>query len=226
VTRLGKGRAGHGLDTSTNGNWARTGHEHEWELGTDWARARAGTGHGLGTGTGGTRHELGTITSRTGHRTGHGRGRWNNGWPLLVYDGGWTTTISASARCTNQDLISTKHHSRSKGRNDDRIASLSHRTRGRYKNLPPPTTERTDGYIEEHVFGNFQNFREPRFKMLKPGFWVFSPSSGKGVNTRTDNLRVHMAGSDTRTTSVGTTPRSGWLEWHSHGCLKVTGNIY
>jgi len=35
-------------------------------------------------------------------------------------------------------------------------------------------TERTIGYIEERVFGNFQNFREPRFKMSEPGFWVFS----------------------------------------------------
>jgi len=53
----------------------------------------------------------------------------------------------------------------------------------------PPTTERIGGYIEERVFGNFQNFREPKFKMSEPGFWVFSPSSGKGANTRTDNLR-------------------------------------
>ncbi len=125
---------------------------------------------------------------------------------------------------TNQDLISTKHRSRPKGRNDGRIASLSHRTRGGYKNLPlPPTTERTGSYIEECVFENFQNFREPRFKMSEPGFWVFSPPSGKGVNTRTDNLKIHTAGSDTRTTSVGTTARSGWLEWRSHGCPMVTG---
>jgi hypothetical protein len=44
--------------------------------------------------------------------------------------------------------------------------------------------------------------------MSEPGFWVFSPMSGKGVNTRTDNLRVHTAGSDTHTTSVGTTALS------------------
>jgi len=37
-------------------------------------------------------------------------------------------------------------------------------------------------------------------------------TSGKGVNTRTDNLRVHTADSDTRTTLVKTTARSGWLE--------------
>jgi hypothetical protein len=42
--------------------------------------------------------------------------------------------------------------------------------------------------------------------MSEPGFWVFSPPSDKGVNTRTnDNLRVHTIDSDTRTTSVGTT---------------------
>ncbi len=64
-------------------------------------------------------------------------------------------------------------------------------------------TERTDDYIEERVFENFQNFREPRFKMLEPRFWVFSPPSGKGVNTRTDNLKVHTAGFDTRTSQSG-----------------------
>ncbi len=144
---------------------------------------------------------------------------------MSLCDGGWTTTVFAPARCTNQDLISIKHSNRPKGRNDGRIASLSHRTRGGYKNLPlaPPTTERTGGFIEEHVFENFQNFWEPRFKMSELGFWVFSPPSGKGVNTRTDNLRVHTASYDTRTTSVGTTARSRWLEWRSHGCPKVMG---
>ncbi len=136
---------------------------------------------------------------------------------MSVCDGGWTTTVSAPTRCTNQDLISIKHHSRPKGRNDGWIASLSHRTRGRYKNLPsPPTTERTDGYTKERVF--FQNFREPRFKMLEPGFWVFSPLSRKGVNTRTDNLRVHTAGFDTHTTSIGTTALS-------HNIVFICGNI-
>jgi hypothetical protein len=82
----------------------------------------------------------------------------------------------------------------------------------------PPTIERTDNYIEERVFENFQNFQEPRFKMLEPGFWVFSPPSGKGVNIRTDNLRVHTAGSDTRTTSVGTTTLT-------HNIVFICGDI-
>ncbi len=72
--------------------------------------------------------------------------------------------------------------------------------------------------MEERVFENFRNFREPRFKMLEPGFWVFSPPSGKGVNTRTDNLRVHTAGSGTHTTSVETTALS-------HNIVFICGDI-
>jgi len=87
------------------------------------------------------------------------------------------------------------------------------------KIFPSPTTiERTDYYIEERVFKKIQNFREPKFKMSKPRFWVFSPSSGKGVNTRTDNLRVHTADSDIRTTSIGTTALS-------HNIIFICRNI-
>jgi hypothetical protein len=86
------------------------------------------------------------------------------------------------------------------------------------KTFPFPITERNDGYIEECVFRNFQNFRKPRFKMSESGFWVFSPLSGKGENTRTDNLRVHKASSDTRTTLVGTTALS-------HNIVFICGDI-
>ncbi len=54
--------------------------------------------------------------------------------------------------------------------------------------------------------------------MLELGFWVFSPPSSKGVNTQTDNLRVHMTGFDTRTTSVGTTALS-------HNIVLIYGDI-
>jgi hypothetical protein len=92
-----------------------------------------------------------------------------------------TTTISAPARCTNQDLISTKHHNRSKGRNDGRIASLSHRTRDGYKNLPPPpTTERTDGYIEERVFRISKTFGNQGSKCQNRGFGFFHPRRVRG----------------------------------------------
>jgi hypothetical protein len=59
--------------------------------------------------------------------------------------------------------------------------------------------------------------------MSKPGFWVFSPPSGKGVNTRTNNLRVHTAGSDTHTTSVETTALNHkycFYLWE-YKCLRV-----
>jgi len=105
--------------------------------------------------------------------------------------------------------VFTKHCSRPKGRNDGRIAFLSHRTRGGYKNLPlpPPTTERTDDYIEEHVFENFPKLSGTKVQNVKIEVLGFL-MSGKGVNTRIDNLRVHMAGFDIRTMSVGTTARS------------------
>jgi len=66
------------------------------------------------------------------------RGRWSSRRSVSVCDGGWTTTVSTPARCTNQDMIFTKHRSRPKRKNDGRIASLSHHTRGVYKNLPLP----------------------------------------------------------------------------------------
>jgi hypothetical protein len=76
---------------------------------------------------------------------GGGRGRWSMQRA--------TTTVSAPARCTNQDLISTNHRSRPKGRNDGRIASLSHRTRGGYKNLPlPPPLPKEPTVIWRNVF--------------------------------------------------------------------------
>jgi hypothetical protein len=59
--------------------------------------------------------------------------------------------------------------------------------------------------------------------MSEPGFWVFSLLSGKGVNTRTNNLRVHRASSNTHTTSVGTTALSHNIVFICGGykCLRV-----
>jgi hypothetical protein len=49
------------------------------------------------------------------------------------------------------------------------------------------------------------------------------PPSDKGVNTRTDNLKVHTAGSDTRTTLVGTIVLSHNIVFICGGykCLRV-----
>jgi hypothetical protein len=141
---------------------------------------------------------------------GGGRGRWNNGRPprfphrLGVQTRTWSPQSIAAV--WREGMTVGSHPSPNTPEAD-------------IKTFPsPPPTERTGGYIEERVFGNFQNFRELRFKMSKPGFWVFSPSSGKGVNTRTDNLRVHTANSDTRTTSIGTIALS-------HTIVFICGDI-
>ncbi len=118
--------------------------------------------------------------------------------------------------------VSTKHCSRSKGRNDGRIASLSHRTTGGYKNLPlPPPNQKNRRLYRGACFRKFPKFSGTKVQNVRTRVLGFL-TLGKGVNTRTDNLRVHTAGSDNRTTLVGNIARSGWLGWRSHGCPKVT----
>jgi len=73
-------------------------------------------------------------------------------------------------------------------------------------------------------FRKFPKLSGTKVQNVRTGVLGFLMLS-KGINTRTNNLRVHTTGSDTRTTSVGTTARSRWLEWRSHGCPKVTGTI-
>jgi len=75
-------------------------------------------------------------------------------------------------------------------------------------------------------FRKFPKLSRTKVQNVRTGVLGFSPLSGKGVNTQTDNLKVHMTGSDTRTTSVGTTTLShnivficrdinalGWYPW-------------
>jgi hypothetical protein len=141
---------------------------------------------------------------------GGGRGRWSSEWPPRFPHRPSVQTRTWSP----QSIAAVRREGMTVGSHPSPTAPEAD-----IKTFPSaPTTERTGGYIEERVFGNFQNFWEPRFKMLEPGFWVFSPLSGKGVNARTDNLRVHTAGSDTRTTSVGTTALS-------HNIVFICGDI-
>jgi hypothetical protein len=168
-----------------------------------------------------------------------------NSLRLLVYQsvcdggfGGWGRERSVKQRVTGVSLwqgldhhsfrvqtVSTKHCSHPKGRNDGRIASFSHRTRGGYKNLPlpPPPHYRKNRWLYRGAcFRKFPKLSGTKVQNVRTGVLGFL-TSGKGVNTRIDNLRVHMVDFDTRTTSVGTTARLRWLEWRSHGCPKVTG---
>jgi hypothetical protein len=124
-------------------------------------------------------------------------------------------------------IVSTKHCNRPKGRNDGRIASLSHRTRGGYKNLPPPRPPPPHYWKNRRLykgacFRKFPKLPGTKVQNVRTGVLGFL-TLGKGVNTRIDNLRVHTPGFDTRTMSVETIVRSKWLEWRSHECPKVTG---
>jgi len=104
-------------------------------------------------------------------------------------------------------IVSTKHCNRPKGRNDDRIASLSHRTKGGYKNFPLPPLSKNRRLYKGACFWKFPKLSGTKVQNVRTGVLGFLMSV-KGVNTRIDNLRVHTAGSDTRTTSVETTARS------------------
>jgi hypothetical protein len=56
---------------------------------------------------------------------------------------------------------------------------------------PPPTIERTGGYIGV-CFQKFPKLSGTKVQNVRTGVLGFL-MSGKGVNTRTDNLKVHMA---------------------------------
>ncbi len=91
------------------------------------------------------------------------------------------------------------------------------------KTFPPPPNYRKNRRLYRRAcFRKFSKLSGTKVQNVKTGVLSFL-TSGKGVNTWTDNLRVHTAGFDIDTMSVRTTTRSGWLEWRSHGCPKVTG---
>ncbi len=136
---------------------------------------------------------------------------------MSVSDGGWTTTVSVY-KLSPQSIAAVRRVGMTVRSHPSPIAPEAD-----IKAFPsPPTTERTDGYIEERVFRKFPKLSRTKVQNVKIEVLSFF-MSGKGINTRIDNLRVHMAGSDTRTTSVETTACLGWPEWCNHGCPKVTG---
>jgi hypothetical protein len=100
---------------------------------------------------------------------GGGRGWWSNERPVSVCDGGWTTTVSVYKLSPQNVAVVRRVGMTVESHPSPTTPEADIKTFP-----PPPTTERTGGYIEERVFENFQNFREPRFKMSESGFWVFS----------------------------------------------------
>ncbi len=138
---------------------------------------------------------------------------------MLVGDGGWTTTISvykpspqSNAAVRRVGMMVGSHPSPTAPKADIKT----------FPSPPPRHYRKNRRLYRGTCFLNFPKLSGTKVQNVRIGVLGFL-TSGKGVNTRTDHLRVHTAGSDTRTTSVRTTARSGWLEWHSHGCPKVTG---
>jgi hypothetical protein len=151
---------------------------------------------------------------------GGGRGRWSSGRPVLVCDRGWTTMVSVY-KPSPQSIAVVWRVGMTVGSHPSPIAPEADIKT--FPSPPPPAHYRKDRRLYRGVcFRKFPKLSGTKVQNVRIGVLGFLTSS-KGVNSRIDNRRVHMAGSNTHTTSVGTTTRSGWLEWHSHGCPKFTG---
>jgi len=80
-----------------------------------------------------------------------------------------------------------------------------------FPSSPPPNYQKNWWLYKGACFQKFPKLSRTKVQNVKTGVLGFL-TSGKGVNTRTDNLRVHTIDSDTRTTLVETIARSRWLE--------------
>ncbi len=138
---------------------------------------------------------------------------------MSICDGGWTTTVSVY-KPSPQNIVVVRRVGMTVGSHPSPTTP-----NGVNKNPPPPPPPKLPKNRRLYrgaCFRKFPKLSKTKVQNVRTEVLGFLTSSN-GVNTRTDNLKVHMAGSDTRTTSVGTTAHSGWLEWRSHGCPKVTG---
>jgi len=135
---------------------------------------------------------------------------------VSVYDGGWTTMVSMY-KPFPQSIAAVRRVGMTVGSHPFPTTPEAN-----IKTFPSPPHYRKNRRLYRGMcFWKFPKLSGTKVQNVRTGVLGFL-TSGKGVNTWIDNLRVHTAGSDTRTTSVGTTMRSGWLEWCSHGCPKVT----
>jgi len=152
---------------------------------------------------------------------GEGKGRWSSERPVSVCDGGWTIMVFVY-KSSPQSIAAVRRVGMTVGLHPSPTAPEAN-----IKTFPspptPPTNYRKNRWLyRKTCFWKFPKLSGTKVQNVKTGVLGFL-TSGKGINTQTNNLRVHTVGFDTRTTSVGTTTRSGWLEWHSHRCPKVTG---
>jgi hypothetical protein len=139
---------------------------------------------------------------------------------VSVCDGGWTTTVSVY-KPSPQNIAAVRRVGMTVGSHPFPTALETN-----IKTFPPPPPHyrKNRRLYRGTCFRKFPKLPGTKVQNIRIGVLGFL-TLGQGVNTRTNNLRVHTTGSDTRTTSVETTARSGWLEWRSHGCPKVMGTI-
>jgi len=152
-------------------------------------------------------------------RGGGGRGRWSSGRLVSVCDGGWTTTVSVYKPSPQSIAAIWRVGMTVESHPSPTAPEVDIKT---FPSPRPPHYRKNRRLYRGACFRKFPKLSGTKVQNVRIEVLGFL-TSGKGVNTRTDNLKVHTAGSDTRTTLVGTTARSGWLEWRSHGCPKVTG---
>jgi hypothetical protein len=140
---------------------------------------------------------------------------------VSVYDEGWITTISVY-KSSSQSIATVRRVGMTVALHPS-PTTLEVDIKTFPPPPPPPPNYRKNRWLYRGAcFRKFPKLSGTRVQNVRTGVLGFL-TLGKGVNTRIDNLRVHTVGSNTRTTSVGTAARSGWLEWRSHGCPKVTG---
>jgi hypothetical protein len=136
---------------------------------------------------------------------------------VSVCDGGWTTTVSVY-KLSLQSIVAVRRVGMTVGSHPSPTAPEAD-----IKTFPSPPHYRKNWRLYRGAcFRKFPKLSRTKVQNVRTGVLGFL-MSGKGINTRIDNLRVHTAGFDTRTMLVETTTRSGWLEWRSHRCPKVTG---
>ncbi len=135
---------------------------------------------------------------------------------MLVCDEGWTITVSVY-KPSPQSIAIVRKVGMTVGSHPSPTAPEAN-----IKTFPWPPPYRKDRRLYKGTcFRKFPKLSGTKVQNVKTEVLGFL-TSGKGVNTRTNNLKIHTSGSDTRTTSVESTACSRWLEWRSHGCPKVT----
>jgi len=134
---------------------------------------------------------------------------------VSVCDRGWTTTVSVY-KSSPQSIAAIRRIRMTVGLHPSPTAPEAD-----IKTFPfPPPNYRKNRRLYRGVcFRKFPKLLGTKAQNVRTEVLGFL-TSGKGVNTRIDNLKVHTVDYDTRTTSIGTTARSGWLEWRSHECRR------